>query len=114
MFLKFPKDDSRFSWTDHIKRKMIQYQLSVARIKRVLVSPDRKETGIAPNTLAAMKRNDRGNKKEEIWLMYAAKKAEKLKPSKVTMISTWRYPGVSPKNNRIPIPDEIIEELGLE
>jgi hypothetical protein len=122
MFLKFPKDNERFSWTDHIKRKMVQYQLSEARIKRVLSSPNRKEKGIAPETLAAMKRNDRGNKKEEIWIMYAPtkkrgnSKSEILnsKLSRITMISVWRYPGVSRPGKEIPIPEEILEELKLK
>jgi len=149
MFLKFPKDDAQYSWTDHIKRKMIRYQLSEAKIKRVLKNPDRKEAGIAPDTLAAMKRNDRGDKKEEIWLMYQRadkrgqprrqmqtdapyqskldtrqaqinadsprKSALSLRESaRIRMISAWRYPGVSPKNKAIPIPDEIAEELGME
>lgn len=71
MLIKFPKDDKYFSWTRHIKNKMIFYGLSESRIKSVLKSPKRKEEGIAPNTTAVMKRNDRGKKKEEIWVMYA-------------------------------------------
>ncbi|NTV41166.1 MAG: hypothetical protein HGA61_02740 [Candidatus Moranbacteria bacterium] len=38
-----------------------------------------------------------------------AKKLTKLMPKKLVIISAWRYPGVSPKNN--PIPDEIFREL---
>jgi len=38
-----------------------------------------------------------------------AKKLTKLMPKKLVIISAWRYPGVSPKNN--PIPEEILREL---
>ncbi len=38
-----------------------------------------------------------------------AKKLMKLMPKKLVIISAWRYPGVSPKNN--PIPEEIIREI---
>lgn len=38
-----------------------------------------------------------------------AKKLTKLIPKKLVIISAWRYPGVSPKNN--PIPEEIIREI---
>jgi hypothetical protein len=113
MFLKFPKDDDRFSWTNHIKNKIVQYRFSESRLKRILNNPDRKEEGIALKTLAVMKRNDRGNKKEEIWLMYQKKQSAKNKALKITMISAWRYPGISKPGKEIPIPPEIAEELGL-
>lgn len=38
-----------------------------------------------------------------------AKKLMKLMPKKLVIISAWRYPGVSPKNN--PIPEEIMREI---
>ncbi len=66
---------------------------------------------------------------QEIWVMYQIKlkaKSGKLKvkmensklqklqdkinsSKQLTIISAWRYPGVSPKNN--PIPEEIMREL---
>lgn len=66
---------------------------------------------------------------QEIWVMYQLKsqvKSEKSKAKmqnsklqelqnkinsdkKITIISAWRYPGVSPKNN--PIPEEILREI---
>jgi hypothetical protein len=70
---------------------------------------------------------------QEIWVMYQTKNQKtknkittqnlKLKNlqdkinsnKKITIISAWRYPGVSPKKN--PIPEEIlreIEEIGLK
>jgi len=42
---------------------------------------------------------------QEIWVMYA------LKGKRLRIITTWRYPGKSPE--REPIPEDIIEELGL-
>ncbi|HOX10422.1 MAG TPA: hypothetical protein P5323_02475 [Candidatus Moranbacteria bacterium] len=80
--------------------------------------------------------NDDGEQEkwsQEIWVMYQTKNQKsknkvttqnlKLKDlqdkinlnKKITIISAWRYPGVSPKNN--PIPTEIlreIEEIGLK
>lgn len=71
--------------------------------------------------------------KQEIWTMYQKKRARKNaniltsdeesarseqvarlqkmlnKGGEVKIISAWRYPGVSPKNN--PIPDDILREL---
>ena len=38
-----------------------------------------------------------------------AKKMIKLLPKKIIIISAWRYPGVSPKNN--PIPEAILREI---
>lgn len=119
MLFKFPKDDGRFSWTRHIKNKMIFYGLSEQRIKSALNSPKRKEEGIAPNTIAVMKRNDRGKKKEEIWVMYlrrpdtnvGGRSPDRERRGKFLMISAWRYPGVSRPGKEIPIPDDIREEL---
>ena len=105
MKIVFPKDDSRFSWTNHIKGKMTQYQLSAQRIRRVLQSPLRREEGIAPGTAAAMQRLG-GKKKTELWIMY-----QLLPQSRVRMISAWRYPGVTKPGRPIPIPDDIREEL---
>jgi hypothetical protein len=66
---------------------------------------------------------------QEIWVMYQLKSQNKKfkakskienpklrelekrinANNKITIISAWRYPGVSPKNN--PIPEEIIREI---
>lgn len=123
MLFRFPKDDKNYSWTTHVKNKMLFYRISEQKIKAILRSPDRKEEGIAPDTLAVMKRNDKPNKKEELWVMYATKTnnkktatdAEKIKlrieGRKFRIISAWRYPGVTKKGNEIPIPHDILEEL---
>ncbi len=104
-FVKFPKNDKNFKWTQHIKDKMLFYGISEQKIKTILKNPDRKEEGIAEGTLAVMKRNDTPKRKQEIWLMYLAGKGAK------TMISTWRYPGKSKPGKRLPISDELLQEI---
>ncbi len=104
MFLKEPKNDKNFYWTLHIKEKMKYYSISEGRLRRILKSPYRTEKGIALDTIAVMQ--PAGTKKpSEIWLMY------QIKNNKKRMISAWRYPGVSPQGEPIPIPDDIMEEL---
>lgn len=118
---------------------MIFYGLSEQKIRTVFKSSDRREEGIAPKTAAVMKKNHTKSRKEEIWVMFQTKD-KKLKTvdikqktnnpnpyslvparrsvseggasaSKVTMISAWRYPGVSKPGTAIPIPDDIMAEL---
>jgi hypothetical protein len=104
MFFKEPKNDKRIYWTKHAKEKMRYYGLSEGRLRRILKSPTRREKGIAPRTIALMQ--PAGTKKpSEIWLMYQQVGQKKR------IISAWRYPGVSPKGEPIPIPEDIIEEL---
>jgi len=97
-------------WTDHAQLKMRQYGLSKSKLLQLLYKPDRKEEGIAPGTTAVMRTNKAyGNKPKkvngEIWLMYQdAKDIRKI-------ISAWRYPGVSKPGEKIPIPDDIRQEL---
>jgi len=107
MFLKLPKDSEKISWTKHVKEKMRQYQLSEKRLKRVLRAPERKETGVAPRTIAIMQSTGTKKHPTEIWLMYQIIKSKKIK-----IISAWRYPGRSPVGKPPPIPDDILRELG--
>lgn len=100
-------------WTKHSEKKMKFYNLSKNRILRIIKNPHRVEEGIAPKTIALMRpvnpKKLPGGKqewKQEIWTMIQKSK-EGLK-----IISAWRYPGISPKQN--PIPSEIIEELKRE
>lgn len=119
MLIRFPKDDKKFSWTMHIKNKMLYYGISEQRVRSILKSPDRVEAGIAEGTSAVMKRKSSGKNPEELWVMYAETK--KLKPTKeiklerksgkMLMISAWRYPGISKPGTAIPIPDDIRKEL---
>jgi len=93
-------------WTRHSKDKMYYYRLSESRIKRVLRNPRRKEMGIAPGTVAVMQPNN-SKHTYEIWAMYSNSRGGKIK-----VITAWRYPGKSPIRGPIPIPLEILEELG--
>ena len=111
-----PKNDAKYIWTNHVIRKMMHYGLSSDRVKRVVRSPTRMETGLAPDTLAAMQPAGSKQKPTEIWVMYASKKDTKKKnlvgqgPRKV-IITAWRYPGISKVRDQIPIPADILEEL---
>ncbi|MEA2113200.1 MAG: hypothetical protein U9P63_00895 [Patescibacteria group bacterium] len=106
MFFEGPRDTKELCWTRHIKEKMLYYRISEGRLKRILRTPQRSEVGIAPNTVALM---HRGNTKKpsEIWLMYQQNGKKKK------MISAWRYPGISPKGERIFIPNDVLKELGI-
>lgn len=126
---KPPKNTSKYYWTRHSIGKMMQYGLSAQRVIRVIRSYQRMEGGVAKNTVAVMqplsvKTDKEGKKKwsQEIWVMYQTRKAsiknegnisnlktELLNTNQLKIISVWRYPGVSPKNN--PIPQEILDEL---
>jgi hypothetical protein len=147
--ITFPKDTPQFSWTRHIKNKMVFYHLSGAQILRIFRKPARREEGIATSTVAAMiTRRPAGISKsqsliskgrsEEIWIMYklnTAKSQEQIakseerrlenKPdgsrllaprsllpkSRITLISAWRYPGVTKPGERPPIPEDVAEML---
>ena len=105
MRFKKPQNTDKMIWTKHSIEKMQFYSLSENRLKRVLRNPDRKEEGIAPETLAVMQRTGSKKHPTEIWIMYQIIK------SKVKIISAWRYPGISPTDKKIPIPEDILEEL---
>jgi hypothetical protein len=110
MFLfKIPKDTDKISWTKHCIEKMKYYGLSEQRVNRVLRHPNRIEEGIAPATTAAMQTAGSKKHPNEIWTMFALSKT-----GKKTIISAWRYPGISPKGSEIPIPDEIMDEVQKE
>jgi hypothetical protein len=99
-----PKNTKEIYWTKHIKEKMRYYGLAEGRLRRILKSPQRREKGIASGTIALMQ--PAGTKRpSEIWLMYQQAGQKKK------MISAWRYPGISPKGEPIPIPEDILEEL---
>jgi len=106
MKLKKPKNTDATIWTKHSIKKMQFYNLSENRLKRVLRNPNRKEKGIAPETLAIMQRTGTKKHPTEIWMMYQV-----IKPKKMRIISAWRYPGITPKGQEIPIPEDVLEEL---
>ena len=99
------KNKDNFFWTLHGQAKMRQYRLSEARVRRVVRRPERLEEGIAPKTIAVMQRNDTPKRKQEIWVMYQTIN------QKLRIIAAWRYPGVSPKRQPPPIPEDILEQL---
>ncbi len=96
-----------FYWTQHIKDKMRYYNLSEQRLRRVFRHPARIEKGVAENTVAVMQ--VAGSKKHayEIWLMY------QLDKQRIKMISAWRYPGRTKPGEKVPVPEEILAELGI-
>jgi len=103
--------------------KMRYYGLSQQRIKRVIKNPERIEEGIVEKTIACMQTAGSSKHPYEIWTMYQIPESKvksqkskiipnklmKLKAKKLKIISAWRYPGKSPKNN--PIPEEILKEI---
>jgi len=112
MEFRIPKNTEKISWTNHSIQKMRYYGLSEARLKRVLNNPKRKELGIAPKTVAIMQPTGSKKHPTEIWLMYQPKADQPRAGQKIKIISTWRYPARSPIRGPIPIPLEILEELG--
>jgi hypothetical protein len=135
MQIKPPSNTEKYFWTKHSIMKMQHYGLSAQRILRVLKSPQRKEEGIVPRTVAVMQptsvstKNGKRVWSSEIWAMYQTRGAGNLKSKisnskqiqnpkfkiinsanrQVRIISAWRYPGVSPE--RDPIPEEILREI---
>jgi len=104
-YFKEPKNTERIFWTKHGKEKMKFYGLSESRVKRLLFNPERVEKGIVPKTIAVMQPTGTKKHPTEIWLMY--QKAGK----RIKIITTWRYPAVSPVGEEIPIPKDILNEL---
>lgn len=79
------------------------YSLSKQRVRRVLNSPKRIETGIAPNTIAMMQVAGSLKHPYEIWTMLAKNKKGKR------VISAWKYPGRTKPGE--PLPAEILREI---
>jgi hypothetical protein len=113
--MEFKIDEEKLFWTKHSRRKMRQYNLSEKRVKRVLRSPDRKDLGIAPRTVAVMQITGTKKHPTEIWVMYQKEKPKtRSQKAKVTkIISTWRYPARSPIGEPPPIPEDILWEVIL-
>ncbi|OHA74824.1 MAG: hypothetical protein A3A32_03155 [Candidatus Wildermuthbacteria bacterium RIFCSPLOWO2_01_FULL_48_35] len=109
MKFKFPKNDDKYYWTNHVGRKMMFYGLSADRIKRVMRSPQRSENGIAEGTIAVMHPAGSKARPSEVWVMYQA--PSKRGKGRKIVITAWRYPGISPVRDEIPIPADILEEL---
>ncbi len=101
------KKEESFFWTKHVRQKMRQYHLSEKRVLRILKKPDRKEQGIAEGTIAHMQITGTKKHPTEVWMMYQVLK----KPKGIKVISAWRYPGRTPKNQRPIIPEDILQDL---
>jgi len=119
---KLPENDNKYEWTNHVKEKMVYYRISVSLIKRIVRFPKRKEEGVAPGTTAVMQPRGSAKTPQEIWVMYQLRHPKKsgfsttygkavASEPKTRVISAWRYPGISPVGKKIPIPDEILQEL---
>ncbi len=110
--IKQPKNSDKYYWTQHVWYKMQQYGISEQTVRRIIRNPERVEEGIVPDTIAVCQRRGKKNK-YEIWVMYQERKKSKLKnvKGKIVVITTWRYPGISPKGKPISIPDDILEEI---
>ena len=101
---------------------MLQYGLSADRVKRVVRAPRRAEVGVAEGTVAVMQPAGSVKNPQEIWVMYREELKKKpktktelmLHANKKVMITAWRYPGVSPVREQIPIPADILAELRRE
>ncbi len=112
MQFKPPKNDSKYQWTSHVQSKMMYYGISESLIKRIIRFPKRKEESVAPGTVGVMQPTSNKKNPQEIWVMYQElSKSTMLQPSKVKIISAWRYPGISPIGKKIPIPDDILQEI---
>lgn len=116
MEFKIPKNTRYLVWTKHIARKMMFYGLSATKIKSVLSRHDRIEPGIAPETIAVMKKSGSAKHPYEIWAMYQDKEVTQdgIKTLRRVIITAWRYPGVSKPREQIPIPEGLLEELKTE
>lgn len=113
MQFKRPKNTRYLVWTRHIAKKMMFYGLSAAKIKSVLSRHDREEEGIAPETMAVMKKSGSGKNPYEIWVMYQDKEITQdgIKNRARIVITAWRYSGISKPREAIPIPEGLMAEL---
>ncbi len=116
---KKPKNDEKWVWTNHVVGKMGYYRISESLVKRVVRFPQRVEKGIAPGTTACMQPSGSKKSPSEVWVMYVeiGSGREKTKNKtflfpKKKIITAWRYPGISPIGEPIPIPEDILAEIG--
>lgn len=121
------KKPAEIQFTSHARAKMRFYNLSEARVRRVLHSPKRIEEGIAPGTIAMLQGAGSAKHPYEIWTMVAKTQtnadytqtdaegsprgsALSQRKSAVTrVISAWRYPGMTKPGQ--PLPEVILQEF---
>ncbi|MBI4281654.1 DUF4258 domain-containing protein [Candidatus Uhrbacteria bacterium] len=111
------KNTPTLQWTKHAAEKMRLYGLSEARVKRVIENPERREEGIAEDTIACMQTAGSGKHPTEIWVMYTEKskvpkvespaegEARQGRQKLKTVVSAWRYPGKTEPRDPVPIPE---------
>jgi len=126
-----PKTQSgAFCFTTHAQHKMRQYGLSAQKVRGVIRSPKRRQEGVAPHTVAVMQpitpkiMNGKETWKQEVWVMFQERERafseqsgwtssipirQEFHTKSIKIISAWRYPGMSPKNQ--PLPTEILREI---
>ena len=116
--MKPPKNDDKFYWTRHVADKMRYYGISESLIKRIIRYPKRLEEGVVPDTFAGMTPVGSPKRPQEIWAMYSKNSKLKVQNSKfknpnsrIIIISAWRYPGISPVREKIPIPQDVLGEI---
>jgi len=107
MFLRTAGNEGKVFWTQHSKGKLRQYRFSEKRVLSIFRRPDRKEEGMAPETLASMQVTGTKKHPTEAWVMYVILK----RPKGIKIISAWRYPGRTPAGERPAIPQDALEEL---
>ena len=112
-------------------RKLQYYGLTPSRVLRVIRAPERVEEGVAEGTLAAMQTAGTKAKPWEVWVMWRCEKSNNggriknhgtepiirnslFASAQKIIITAWRYPGVSPVRERVPIPSDILAELERE
>ncbi len=113
-----PKNTERFAWTKHAAEKMRFYGLSESKVKSVITRPQRTEEGVAVKTTAVMQCTGSKKHPTEIWVMFQTKTQNlkltthttRLTTKKYKIISTWRYPGVSPVRE-VPMPQDVMVEV---
>ncbi len=120
------KDDRKFKWTDHAKRKVMHYGLSPNKIKSIIRAPQRLEESIVEGVAAAMRVAGSRKNPYEVWTMFQVieKRGKDIKmngkklpgkPQKqIKIISAWKYPGFTEPGDPVPIPENTIMELGIE
>ncbi len=117
---KKPKNDEKWAWTNHVVGKMGYYRISESLVKRVARFPKRIEKGIAPGTTACMQSAGSKKNPSEVWVMYQEVGTVPTSNSqfsiinyqrKKKIITAWRYPGISPIGEPVPIPEDILNEI---
>lgn len=106
-----------------VAEKTVAVMVPVGNIKKNVKSSKWRPAFVSDETMAwqgeiwvmyQIKGQAANNKKQEIKNLKnlekeKIKKLTELMPKKIVIISAWRFPGVSPKNN--PIPEEILKEI---